>query len=169
MVQAPSRLAGKWVRVVLCRSLPVAGAVLLAFAMTPLLTKGRISPISPLANDVRVAKALEWIDTNGAWITQQQIKITEVPAPEFQEGQRAQLMRKLLETCGLKAHIDSTGNVVAEHAGSDGGAVLLAAHLDTVFPAATNVTVRQNGRRLMAPGIGDNGAGLAALLAIARS
>jgi len=156
--------------VILCRSLPAAGAVLLAFAMTPLLTKGRTSPTSLLVNDARVAKALEWIDKNGSWITQQQIKITEVPAPEFQEGTRAQLVRKLLESSGLKARIDSIGNVVAEYPGSDGsGVVLLAAHLDTVFPGGTSVTVRQNGTRLMAPGIGDNGAGLAALLAVARA
>ena len=169
MLQTPNRLAVRRLGVVLCRSLLATGAVLLAFAMTPLLTKGRPSPTTALVNDARVVKALEWIDKNGAWITQQQIKITEVPAPEFQEGPRAQLVRKLLEGCGLKARIDSTGNVVAEYAGSANGVLLLAAHLDTVFPAGTNVTVRQSGTRLTAPGIGDNGAGLGALLAIARA
>jgi acetylornithine deacetylase/succinyl-diaminopimelate desuccinylase-like protein len=47
--------------------------------------------------------------------------------------------------------------------------VLLAAHLDTVFPAETNVRVRRDGKRLLAPGISDNGSGLAALVAVARA
>ena len=151
MFQPQIPLAGKRAGVVLCRSLPVAGAVLLSFAMTPLVTRARQSPTSPPANDARVAGALDWIDKSGPWITEQQIQITEVPAPEFQEGPRAQLVRKLLEAYGLKARIDSIGNVVAEYPGADSEVVLLAAHLDTVFPAGTNVTVRQNGTRRWLP------------------
>jgi acetylornithine deacetylase/succinyl-diaminopimelate desuccinylase-like protein len=66
--------------------------------------------------------------------------------------------------------IDKTGNVVGELRGvNDKEIVCLAAHLDTVFPAGTDVSVRHDGGRIMAPGISDNGTGLAALLAIARA
>jgi acetylornithine deacetylase/succinyl-diaminopimelate desuccinylase-like protein len=120
--------------------------------------------------DKRVARALELVDRNGAWMTQQQIRITEVSAPTFHEQKRAELLRKVFESAGLKPRIDSTGNVVAEYAGADPNSVILvAAHLDTVFPEGTDVHVRQRGARLEAPGIGDNGAGLAGLTGIAHA
>jgi len=60
--------------------------------------------------------------------------------------------------------------VIAERPGADpNGIILLAAHLDTVFPAGTEVRVKKNGNRLVGPGIADNGAGLAALLGVARA
>jgi acetylornithine deacetylase/succinyl-diaminopimelate desuccinylase-like protein len=122
------------------------------------------------AADKRLAKALHWLDKNGAWMTQQQIRITEVPAPEFYEQKRAQLVRKIFESAGLKTRLDSTGNVVAEYPGVDSNSiVLVVAHLDTVFPEVTDVHVTQHGTRLEAPGIGDNGAGLAALGGIAHA
>jgi len=45
--------------------------------------------------------------------------------------------------------------------------VTLSAHIDTVFPAATPLNIRQQGSRLYGPGVSDNGAGIAALLAVA--
>jgi len=125
---------------------------------------------SGVSSDKRLARALDWLDKNGAWIAQQQIKITEVPAPTFHEQKRAEVFRKILENAGLKVRIDSAGNVTAEYAGADSNSVVLvAAHLDTVFPEGTDVHVRQRGTRLEAPGIGDNGAGLAALAGITRA
>jgi tripeptide aminopeptidase len=46
--------------------------------------------------------------------------------------------------------------------------VAVCAHLDTVFPRGTAVRVRQDGELLLGPGIGDNGRGLAAMLALAE-
>ena len=46
---------------------------------------------------------------------------------------------------------------------------MLTAHLDTVFPPGTEVKVRRDGDRLNAPGISDNGTGLAGLISIARA
>jgi len=65
---------------------------------------------------------------------------------------------------------DKTGNVIAElHGENEKEVVLVGAHLDTVFPANTNVKVRHEGDRMLGPGISDNGAGLAAILALARA
>jgi tripeptide aminopeptidase len=130
------------------------------------------SSIEPLAQDSRVAHALDWFESSSGWITLQQIQLTEIPSPPFGESRRAELLRKLFESAGLTAHVDSAGNVIGERPGTGASAkdvVLLAAHLDTVFPAGTDVHVKRSGTRLQAPGIADNGAGLAAILAVARA
>jgi acetylornithine deacetylase/succinyl-diaminopimelate desuccinylase-like protein len=123
-----------------------------------------------LSNDPRTARALDWLEKNGAWVTEQHIRITEVPAPPFQETGRGALLRKLLEPYGLRMRVDEVGNIVGERPGANGkGVVLLTAHMDTVFPAGMDVRVRREGHRLLAPGIADNGAGLAGLVAVARA
>jgi len=126
--------------------------------------------IEKLAVAPDCARGLDWIGKNADWLTQQQIQLTEIPAPEFSEAQRAEFVKKLFESTGLKVRMDKTGNVIAERPGSDSKSViLLAAHLDTVFPASTDVRVKREGNRLNAPGIADNGAGLAALVGMARA
>src|SRR6202040_3953547 len=71
---------------------------------------------------------------------------------------------------GLEVQIDKTGNVVGELPGANAQEiVMLTAHLDTVFPPGTDVKVRREGTRMSAPGISDNGTGLAALVSIARA
>ena len=123
-----------------------------------------------LAQDPACVQALNWIDGSGAWVTEQQIRITETPAPEYGEKRRAELLQSILADMGYKARIDETGNVVVERIGMQADrVVLVAAHLDTVFTAGTDVQVRRDGKRLLAPGISDNGAGLAALVAVARA
>lgn len=126
--------------------------------------------IEKLAQDSRCARALGWIDKNSDWVTQQQIRLTEIPAPEFGEGPRGEFLKKLFEASGLRVQTDKLGDVVATRPGSDAkSVVLLVAHLDTVFPAGTDVNVKIKGTRLEAPGISDNGAGLAALAGLARA
>src|ERR1700738_1161696 len=78
-------------------------------------------------------------------------------------------MKKWLPASGLRVEMDAVGNVIGEYAGASQDIVMLTAHMDTVFPAGTNVTVKREGGRLLAPGISDNGTGLAALLVIARA
>jgi acetylornithine deacetylase/succinyl-diaminopimelate desuccinylase-like protein len=63
--------------------------------------------------------------------------------------------------------IDETGNVFGVQPGSGSRSVALSAHIDTVFPATTPLNIRQQGSRLYGPGVSDNGAGIAALLAVA--
>ncbi|HVA72724.1 MAG TPA: M20/M25/M40 family metallo-hydrolase [Candidatus Limnocylindrales bacterium] len=137
------------------------------------LTARAANPIDSLAQDKRVARALAWLDKNLDWITEQQIAITEIPAPEFQEAARGAYVAKLLAASGLDVRIDSVGNVTGTRTGASDkekeDAVLVVAHLDTVFPAGTDVRVRRVNGRLEAPGIADDGAGLAAVVAIARA
>lgn len=121
-----------------------------------------------LGDNERVRAAMSWLASNLPWINDQQVRLTEIPAPSFQEGDRAAAMKKLLAAAGLDVHFDGVGNVIAELPGAtDKEVVVLSAHLDTVFPAGTDVRVRREGARMLAPGISDNGTGLAALAAIA--
>jgi tripeptide aminopeptidase len=132
-----------------------------------------------LLEQPQVQAALEWLQKNLASINETQIRLTEIPAPSFQEGARAAAVKSMLEQAGLRTEIDSAGNVVATlpgapsptgSASSDGrDTVVLSAHLDTVFPAGTDVKVQREGDRWIAPGISDNGTGLAALVALAHA
>jgi tripeptide aminopeptidase len=125
---------------------------------------------SSLADQVQVRTALDWLSKNLKWIDDEQVKLTEIPAPSFQEEKRAEAVRDVLAGEGLTIHTDMIGNVIGELPGSEEReVVVLAAHLDTVFPAGTQVQVRREGGRLVAPGISDNGTGLAGLLAVVRA
>jgi len=129
-------------------------------------------PASPpqFADAPEVRAALDWFSRNLSWINDQQVRLTEIPAPPFQEAQRAAAVKTLLASSGLEVQIDKAGNVIAELRGTNEKEIVaLAAHLDTVFPASTEIKVRREGQRLLAPGISDNGTGLAALAAIARA
>jgi tripeptide aminopeptidase len=130
----------------------------------------RSASAAQLAENPQVRAALAWFAPNLNWINDQQARLTEIPAPAFQEGQRAAAVRTLLAAAGLNVQVDTSGNVIAELRGAnENEMVVLSAHLDTVFPAGTDVKVRRDGSRMLAPGISDNGTGLAALAAIARA
>jgi acetylornithine deacetylase/succinyl-diaminopimelate desuccinylase-like protein len=118
-----------------------------------------------------VRSAMERIRADNAWTIEQQISICEIPAPPFKEERRAAEMKKRFEALGLRnVRIDSIGNVIAERTGTGGGpVVVIAAHLDTVFPEETDVQVKREGTMLRGPGIGDDCRGLAVLLAVAKA
>lgn len=101
------------------------------------------------------------------------IALTEIPAPPFGEAKRAAAFAGMLRAHGLQdVEIDEEGNAMGlrRGTGKPGGPLLVvAAHLDTVFPASTDVTVRRDGDRLFAPGIGDDSCSLAVLLAFIRA
>jgi len=125
--------------------------------------------VNELVRDERVKSALDWLTKNTAWITDEQARITEIPAPPFKEEERAAYLKKTLTAFGLLMRTDEIGNVIGERQGSsENGIILISAHMDTVFPAGTDVRVRRERGMLYAPGISDNGAGLATLLAMAR-
>jgi tripeptide aminopeptidase len=97
--------------------------------------------------------------------------LTEIPAPPFGEKARAEAYAKLLKEVGLEAvEIDPEGNALGLWRGRGGAPLLaVAAHLDTVFPAETNVKVKRVGTTLRAPGIGDDTRSCAFLLAAVRA
>src|SRR5213593_194746 len=130
----------------------------------------RQAQVSRLSDNARVRAALDWLTPNISWVNDQQARITEIPAPPFQEAQRAAAVKELLAEAGLAAQIDKTGNVIGELRGvNEKEIVVVSAHLDTVFPPSTDVKVHRDGSRMTAPGISDNGSGVAALLALARA
>ena len=102
---------------------------------------------------------------------EEQIAICEIPAPPFGEAVRAADFADRLRALGLSnVRIDSEGNAIGERPGAAARpAVVLAAHLDTVFPADTDVHVTREGTILRGPGIADDCRGLALLLAVARA
>ncbi|WP_462381366.1 M20/M25/M40 family metallo-hydrolase [Pseudomonas sp. Marseille-QA0892] len=99
------------------------------------------------------------------------VTITEIPAPPFKEEKRAEAFMQMLKGVGLsEVAIDKEGNAFGVRKGSgDGPLVVVAAHLDTVFPEGTDVKVRREGTRLYAPGVGDDSSGLATLLSVVRA
>ncbi len=103
--------------------------------------------------------------------TQDQITITEIPAPPFKEDERGEYYKGRLAELGLAdVQEDEVGNVYGTLEGTgDGPTMFVSAHLDTVFPEGTDVTVREVDGKLCAPGIGDDGRGLASLLSIVRA
>jgi acetylornithine deacetylase/succinyl-diaminopimelate desuccinylase-like protein len=115
--------------------------------------------------------ALASVREHNAWTLDQQVSICEIPAPPFKEAARGKELARRFTELGLQhVRIDSVGNVIAERPGTgDGPTVVLAGHLDTVFPEGTDVTVKRTGDRMAAPGIGDDCRGLAVVLTVARA
>ena len=137
--------------------------------MPPVLEHVQAAVNQLVASDV-VKAAIEAVKRDDEKTLADQIAITEVEAPPFHEEVRAKDFVRRLEELGLKASIDEEGNVLARRSGKGNGPTLvLAAHLDTVFPAGTNPKVRREGNRYLAPGISDDARGLAAILQVLRT
>jgi tripeptide aminopeptidase len=127
--------------------------------------------IDRLAQQPTVQAALAHIEDLDSQLLRDLIEITEIPAPPFAEDRRAEHYAGMLQQAGLTdVTIDEVGNVIGRRPGSRGERVIAySAHLDTVFPEDTDLTVRQEGNRLYAPGIGDNSRGLISVLAVLRA
>lgn len=99
------------------------------------------------------------------------IELTEIPAPPFEEDKRAARFAEMLREAGLTdVSIDDVGNAIGRRPGKGGARVVgYSAHLDTVFPAETDVTVRFDDEKMYAPGIGDNTRGLVTVLGVLRA
>lgn len=161
------KLAWDW-----CLKSLLLSGILLSMPVRPIahFPSHRSSHVAQLATNAQVRGALDWFAKHRAWIDDEQARLTEIPAPTFQEADRAASVKVLLSAVGLEVSSDKAGNVIGLLRGtSDKELVVLSAHLDTVFPAGTDVTVRREKSRMSAPGISDNGAGLSALVAIARA
>jgi len=123
--------------------------------------------IGELADDHGVRECLQWFTREKQWINETHLQLCRVPAPTFLEQERALWFQEQLRSLGWPASIDRAGNVIA--AQGDGPYVALSAHLDTVIAprGKDDISVDADGR-FCGPGVSDNGAGLAALLAVAR-
>jgi acetylornithine deacetylase/succinyl-diaminopimelate desuccinylase-like protein len=114
--------------------------------------------------DCRIQRAFRFISEHEPDIEADQIRLTLTPAPPFQESERARVFSNELTKMDLRPATDSIGNVVAGYEGIGRSPVVIAAHLDTVFPLSTLLQLRRKGKTLFLPGISDNGCGIVALL-----
>jgi len=138
----------------------------------PLRLRPRRPSVAAAIADRPDAKAgLLFFSRERAWINEKHLALCRVPAPTFLEERRAAWMAAELEKLGCQVEIDRAGNVVAFAERPSGKPwIALTAHLDTVLAPRTpdDIRVASDGR-FLGPGISDNGAGLAALLAIAAA
>lgn len=118
-----------------------------------------------------VQNILNFIEKNHQQTIEDQIAMTEIPAPPFKEQKRAENFFQRLKDLQLKdVTIDDEGNVYGIRKGvADGPTLFVSAHLDTVFPVGTDTTVKEKNGVLYAPGIGDDTRGLAEVLALIRA
>lgn len=116
-------------------------------------------------------KAVEQIRGDHARIVEEAIALQQIPAPNRREERKGRAFLEMLRANGLSdVMMDGEGNVTGLRRGAGGsGMVAVVAHLDTVFPEGTDLTVRREGTRLRGPGLADNSHGLAVILALVRA
>lgn len=143
------------------------------------VTQTAFARISQLAAQRRVHEAFRWFYLNDGRLLDWQRAMVAVPAPPFGEGPRAEWLAAQFRALGLvDVAVDAVGNVLGrlpDGAGSRARSaqarslVIVSAHIDTVFPAETQIEPRLEGKRLTAPGACDNAAGVTGLLAAAAA
>ena len=139
-------------------------------AATEVLPEYR-AEITAIRNSRKVQAAMEHIVAIEPLSRRDLIELTEIPAPPFGEENRARRFAEMLRQAGLSdVTIDDVGNVIGRRPGKSGDRVIAySAHLDTVFPLETDVTVRFDDEKMYAPGIGDNTRGLVTVLGVLRA
>ena len=127
--------------------------------------------VRQLMSHPAVRSALEHIEETDEQTMADLRTLTQIPAPPFQEEERGRAFLEMLQEIGVdSAWVDDVGNVIGLRRGTGSGDVLaLAGHLDTVFPPETDVSIRESGDTLFAPGIADDTRGLATVLAVLRA
>ncbi len=124
--------------------------------------------VARLTSSPEVRAAFDRFRSQETQFAQWQLEATQVPAPPFGESARGAWLADRFRELGLDpVEIDEVGNVFGVRAGVGRRFVALSAHIDTVFPASTPLNIRRQGSRLYGPGVADNGAGIAAMLAVA--
>src|SRR2546422_8226724 len=130
-----------------------------------------VSLVGDVARESGVREALQWFTREKQWINEQHLELCRIPSPTFLEHRRAEWIFAQFRAYGCETQIDRAGNVLAFlEPGGKRPLVALTAHLDTVIApkGREEITVDPDGR-FRGPGVSDNGAGLAALLAVARA
>ena len=127
--------------------------------------------VRSVVSSPEVGRALSFFEKNAEAITEEQIRFCSIPAPPFGERERAEYLSEKFSSLGLtEVEIDEEGNCLGLIKGTSLSPLLVvSAHLDTVFSAETDFSVTRSGKRLLAPGISDDGCGLVALVALARA
>jgi tripeptide aminopeptidase len=131
-----------------------------------------LAGIQALAQDERVGRALDLLRERDEAITSLQIRLAEIPTYDERAAERADVFAELLRDVGLRdVHQDEAGNVIGSLRGAapNEPVVVLSGHLDTVFPGLVDIQIERDGNILRGPGVGDDAAGLAAVVHIARA
>ena len=148
-------------------------ARLLAFSLLAASLPASATEVATVVASPVYKTAVATLDKEHDRIVQDIITLTEIPAPPFKERARATAYMAMLKAAGLtEVEMDAEGNVMGLRRGTGPAGqplVVIAAHLDTVFPEGTPVKVRREGTRLLAPGIGDDTRSLAVLLGYVRA
>jgi len=145
-------------------------------AEVPLVSATVQQEIARLAALPTIRTAFAWLRAEEAQFAAWQLEMARIPAPPFGEKARAEWLQERFRALGLEGvRIDDVGNVFGVHPSKQLAKspaqqyTALSAHIDTVFPAGTPLNIRQQDSRLYGPGVSDNGAGTAALLAVAAA
>jgi acetylornithine deacetylase/succinyl-diaminopimelate desuccinylase-like protein len=150
-----------------------AAAVLVAIVVAAPMAQSPDARVRALVDGPKFKQATTFVQADQDRFVRELIALTEIPAPPFKEQVRAKFYLEMLRQVGLTdVEMDPEGNVmgIRRGTGPEGGPLLLVnAHLDTVFPEGTDVKVKRQGTRLMAPGVGDDTRGLALILALVRT
>ena len=147
-----------------------SGGLTLALAVGVVQTQSGSPSPGDLLKEPAVKAAIDAAKATEAQTIADQIRFCEIPAPSFKEDARGQELKRVFQQLGLQnVRIDKVGNVLGDYAGAAAHPhLVLAAHLDTVFPEGTDVKVRREGGILRGPGIGDDCRGLAVMVAVVR-
>ncbi|HMJ87097.1 MAG TPA: M20/M25/M40 family metallo-hydrolase, partial [Vicinamibacterales bacterium] len=148
----------------------LGGLCVLVWAGVSVALAQPTSTLTDLAKDPAVKAALDAVKANEPQTIEDQIRFCQIPAPSFKEEIRGKELEKVFQQVGLQnVRVDKVGNVLGELRGAAlHPHLVLAAHLDTVFPEGTDVRVKREGNILRGPGIGDDCRGLAVLVSVAR-
>jgi acetylornithine deacetylase/succinyl-diaminopimelate desuccinylase-like protein len=149
----------------------LSGGLVLVLAVGLVRAQGGSPSPGDLLKDPAVKAAVDAAKATEAQTIADQIRFCEIPAPSFKEEARGVELKRVFTQLGLRnVRVDKVGNVLGEYPGAAAAHphLVLAAHLDTVFPEGTNVKVTREGNLLKGPGIGDDCRGLAVMVAIIR-
>ena len=140
-------------------------------ALVSVRAQEKPSAAPDLFKDPGVRAAVDAAKANEAQAIEEQIRFCEVPAPSFKETARGEVLKETFRQLGLQnVRVDKAGNVLGDRPGAaPRPQLVIAAHLDTVFPEGTDVKVKREGTGLHGPGIGDDCRGLAVLVSVVRA
>ena len=118
-----------------------------------------------------VQEALKFLREDDERTLQEHLEMCQIPAPSYEEGEKAEYVRKKMVDAGLsEVHVDEVGNVLGTWKGTGNGPrIMVAGHTDTVFPRETDLTLKKEGECYSCPGIGDDTRAVAELLSLARA